>query len=108
VRLGDQNLRKTDDGADPVDYNIKRFIKHENYKKSLKENDIALIELVTSVNFTKFIRPACLKQDDIGIEKVIAVIRKNCRIFLSFLEILVLCRLAGDKVEHLKIKLMNL
>lgn len=60
VRLGDQNLLKTDDGAQPVEYKVMRVIKHEDYVHNLKKNDIALIELDKTVIFTEFIRPACL------------------------------------------------
>jgi Trypsin len=62
--LGDQNLLTTDDGAKPVEYKVKRFIKHENYDRHSKKNDIALIELEKDVTFGKFIRPACLQQND--------------------------------------------
>jgi hypothetical protein len=73
VRLGDQNLASSNDGAEPVDYNINRFISHERYDAKTKENDIALIELKSSVTFTEFIRPACLRQSDSFPRKIIAV-----------------------------------
>jgi hypothetical protein len=73
VRLGDQNLASSNDGAEPVDYSINRFISHERYDAKTKENDIALIELKSSVTFTEFIRPACLRQSDISPKIVIAV-----------------------------------
>lgn len=66
VRLGDQNLKQSDDedGGKAVNYNIKRFIPHENYNIFTKRNDIALIELERNVRFDKdFIRPACLQQE---------------------------------------------
>ena len=62
VRLGDQNLLTTDDGAQPVDYLVKSFRWHPDYNQYKKFNDIALIELKTVVIFTEFIRPACLHQ----------------------------------------------
>ncbi|XP_052889342.1 serine protease snake-like [Anopheles moucheti] len=61
VRLGDQNLVREDDGAEPEDYDIKRFIVHPDFKWSAgKYNDLALIETNERVVFTNFIRPACL------------------------------------------------
>lgn len=72
VRLGDQNLFDAYDGAEPVDYQIKNFVKHEKYDSSEKLNDIALVELEKSVKFTAFIRPACLI-DSNYVGKVIAV-----------------------------------
>lgn len=62
IRLGDQNLDTVDDGAAPADYKIKKFIKHENYNRNKRTNDIALVKLEKSVRFTAFIRPACLAQ----------------------------------------------
>lgn len=75
VRLGDQNLATTNDGARPIEVNVKQFIKHPMYnKKRDKENDIALIELVKEVIFDKsFIRPACLQQNEDHHEKLLAV-----------------------------------
>jgi hypothetical protein len=66
-------MNSINDGASPVDYKIKRFIRHENYNRTSKENDIALIELEKSVTFTEDIRPACLQQNTGNIKKVIAV-----------------------------------
>lgn len=73
VRLGDQNLALSNDGAQPVEYDIKTFIKHANFKRDSKENDIALIELRKDVEFTKFIRPACLQQDNNFANPLVAV-----------------------------------
>lgn len=61
VRLGDQNLVRTDDGAKPRDVDIERFIRHESFvRKQGLYNDIALIKMREEVRFTNFIRPACL------------------------------------------------
>lgn len=75
IRLGDHNLEAGDDGAEPVEYEIKRVIKHENYDKNFRDNDIALIELKTDVNFTMFIRPACLQLNNRFNRTVVAVRR---------------------------------
>lgn len=74
VRLGDQNLELNNDEAQPAEYDIKRFIKHADYKRDSKQNDIALIELTKDVTFTNFIRPACLQQDNEFESLLVAVI----------------------------------
>ena len=60
-QLGEQNLESSDDGAEPKEYNIQTIMKHENYNRIKKLNDIALLELEENVKFTKFIHPACLQ-----------------------------------------------
>lgn len=78
VRLGDQNLARSDDGAKPVDYPVKSFIKHEHYNARTRENDIALIELNRTVIFDKtFIRPACLQQTEKISQTVVAVSKRR-------------------------------
>lgn len=73
VRLGDQNLATNDDGAQPVEYKIETFIKHQQYHHRNKENDIALIKLDKVVIFNSFIRPACLYSEAEFSGTVIAV-----------------------------------
>lgn len=74
VRLGDQNLRTTTDGANEIDIQVLRFIKYENYTFKFSYNDIALIELAQTVTFSKYIRPACLYQEtQINKRTVVAV-----------------------------------
>lgn len=76
--MGDQNLAKIDDGAKPVDYRVKRVIKHEHYNARTKENDIALIELNKNVIFDKtHIRPACLQQTNNFNRTVVAVSKQK-------------------------------
>ena len=67
----------TDDGAEPEDYEIKRFIKHPQYRIIPNRNDIALIELRKNVKFTDFIRPACLIQDDNDREYSVIAVSAN-------------------------------
>jgi len=62
VRVGDKNLERDDDGANPQQFDIKAFIKHPNYSSRSKHNDIALIELATRAIFTRDVHPACLFQ----------------------------------------------
>ncbi len=63
VRLGDQNLKSDNDGAEPQELRVKRFMKHERYSAKSKYYDIGLIEMDGEARFTKFVRPACLWQD---------------------------------------------
>uniref|UniRef100_A0A6E8VIR3 Peptidase S1 domain-containing protein n=2 Tax=gambiae species complex TaxID=44542 RepID=A0A6E8VIR3_ANOCL len=66
VRLGEQSLVREDDGAEPENYDILRFIVHPDLKRSVgKYNDIALIQLTERVIFTNFIRPACLYPSEV-------------------------------------------
>ena len=82
VRLGDQNLIRTDDNDMGIDYKVKRIIVHPKYNRDTKLNDIALLELEKEVVFDKvFIRPACLQQNLNFSSVVIAVIRTLTFVF---------------------------
>lgn len=72
IRLGDQNLVQTDDGAQPKDFGIESIVKHDKYRHSSKYYDIALMKLNQDVKISKFIRPACLWQQD-SIPKVTVI-----------------------------------
>ncbi len=63
VRLGDQNLKSEDDGAEPQEFRVKRYMRHESYSAKANYDDIGLIELDGEARFTKFVRPACLWQE---------------------------------------------
>ncbi|XP_015669828.1 serine protease 27 [Protobothrops mucrosquamatus] len=58
VLLGSYNLSYP--GPESVLVNVKQIIIHSNYTGLAKGNDIALMELESSVNFTQRIQPACL------------------------------------------------
>jgi secreted trypsin-like serine protease len=45
VRVGDKNLQRTDDGANPQEFNVSRVIVHPEYIKRIKYHDVALIQL---------------------------------------------------------------
>jgi secreted trypsin-like serine protease len=73
ARLGDQNIRSTNDGLNEVDVPIVAFTKHELYTKASKQHDIAVAKLQYRVSFSKTIRPACLWQrNEVPIQKVSA------------------------------------
>ncbi|KAI5745465.1 hypothetical protein M8J76_011315 [Diaphorina citri] len=66
VRLGEHDLSRSNEGASPVDYSVLRVIVHPDYNATLSNyNDIALLQLRTRVNFTQYIRPACLHHRDV-------------------------------------------
>lgn len=64
VRLGEQNLRRLDDGASPEDYPVERIVRHPQFKQPAKYYDIAVIRLGRRVRITNHIRPACLWQSN--------------------------------------------
>ncbi|XP_025837407.1 serine protease snake-like [Agrilus planipennis] len=73
VRLGDLDLNRVDDGSEHREYSVADIIVHENYRPPVKYNDIALLKLNREVEFSKFIRPACLwTKFSTGQDKVIA------------------------------------
>lgn len=71
IRLGEWNLL-TDPDCDehdycnepPLDVGIEEMINHEDYDKVTILNDIALVKLNQSVNFTETISPVCLPLSD--------------------------------------------
>lgn len=66
VRLGEHNTETRIDqqgeftNDPPVDIRSEQLIIHKNFTTNRLENDIALLRLVQSVNFTDFIKPICL------------------------------------------------
>lgn len=63
ARLGDLNIDSTDDDAMPKDYRIIQHVLHPDYKPTERYNDIALLLLESNVEFSKYVRPACLNTD---------------------------------------------
>ncbi|XP_017786673.1 PREDICTED: serine protease snake-like, partial [Nicrophorus vespilloides] len=66
VRLGDLNLTSNDDQALPQDFTVLRTHKHPMYKHPSKYHDIALLELDGEANMTDYVKPACLKVDNLS------------------------------------------
>ncbi|XP_067000881.2 venom protease [Anabrus simplex] len=64
VRLGELNLNRQDDDARLQDFPVSSTQTHPDYKPPAKYNDIGLIRLNRSVQFSDFIRPACLYPED--------------------------------------------
>lgn len=63
ARVGDLSLKSLNHGLTASDIQVEDFIRHEQYNRFLKENDIALAKLSKPISFSKFIRPACLWQE---------------------------------------------
>ncbi|XP_022055650.1 trypsin-2-like [Acanthochromis polyacanthus] len=57
--------RDTQQSLNPneVSRTLSRVIRHENYSSTTNDNDIALLQLSSSVEFNNFIRPCCLAAD---------------------------------------------
>lgn len=65
--LGELDRARSDDNAQPIQFNISEMIKHPNFTSRHKYNDIALIKLDGFVEFNEYVRPACLPElDSIG------------------------------------------
>jgi hypothetical protein len=60
ARLGEHNLESDFDGATPLDYVIARTLIHPNYSRTKYHNDIAILTLQNSVQFSDKISPICL------------------------------------------------
>lgn len=74
VRLGEQNLVRQDDSAEPQEYQIASVTAHPSYRSFSNYYDIALIRLNRPVTFSRFVRPACLWQtSSINSTKAVAI-----------------------------------
>lgn len=73
LRLGDLNVAVTSDDASPEDFSVKEIIRNPEYKPPSRYNDIALLKMDRPVEFSVYIRPACLHTTEaIPREKYIA------------------------------------
>ncbi|XP_045538142.1 serine protease snake [Papilio machaon] len=75
VRFGTVNIFGVDkNGVPPQDVRISRFIVHDKYHAPKRYYDIALIELIKNVEFTRNIHPACLwtKENEISGKGIVA------------------------------------
>lgn len=64
VRLGDHNLVRSDDGAQPIDVRVTDVVRHADFEPRTFKNDIAVLTLERDVPFNRFIRPVCLPFGD--------------------------------------------
>ncbi|CAH0562168.1 unnamed protein product [Brassicogethes aeneus] len=61
ARLGYTNLKNPNPNIHHAEIKILRTIEHQKYDPKFNYNDIALLELETPIEFSKYIRPACLQ-----------------------------------------------
>lgn len=60
VRLGDLNLRTTNDKTRTQDFSVAKIFRHPEYTSPAHYNDIGLLQLDRGVKFDGYVRPACL------------------------------------------------
>ncbi|XP_071055536.1 venom protease-like [Onthophagus taurus] len=60
VRLGDLDIRSNDDDAFPVEYEVAETYEYPEYRPDSKYHDIGLIRLKKNVEFSTYIKPACI------------------------------------------------
>lgn len=70
IRLGVFDRYGLEDAVQ--EFTAANVIKHPGYVGSIFANDIALVRLNGKVNFTPFVRPACLDDQDVAPQKLIA------------------------------------
>lgn len=58
IHLGKSTLSAVDDNT--KEFRVARAILHQSYQKKIYANDIGLLKLEGSVQFTKYIQPICL------------------------------------------------
>nr|XP_004556509.1 trypsin I-P1 [Maylandia zebra] len=61
VHLGYESLQSTNTNG--VSRSVSRIIKHSQYNSNSNDNDIALLRLSSTVDFTDYIRPVCLAEE---------------------------------------------
>lgn len=52
-----------DEGSEAI-HEVETIIVHNNYRPDTFHNDIALIKLATPINYSKFILPACIPEQE--------------------------------------------
>jgi len=85
VLLGSVNLKEP--GPFAQKYYVKNWIQHPEYSTRTVYNDIALIELDRTVEFSEYIQPACLNRksdiSEFGLEVTGWGATSNSRKFMS-------------------------
>lgn len=70
MRLGEHEIDNDSDGANPEEFTIERIKIHEDYNSRTYDNDIAIITLNGTVEFSSHISPVCLPSLEVGGEAV--------------------------------------
>lgn len=60
MRLGELDIARDTDIADPQDFRVRNAVPHPDYDSRTMKHDIAIIELNKEVELTNFVKPACL------------------------------------------------
>lgn len=60
--LGDHHLYRESDGVEPAEYTVTRIKSHPRFSRYGFYNDISLLELDRTVEFTESIQPVCLPE----------------------------------------------
>ncbi|XP_013166107.1 PREDICTED: serine protease snake-like isoform X1 [Papilio xuthus] len=106
VRFGSVNLLGVDkNGISPEDVRISRVIVHDKYHAPKTYYDIALIELINHVSFTRSIHPACLwtKDNELSGKGIVAgwgVVDTASRRTSSILQVAVMDMVPSEKCNN--------
>ncbi|GJQ88410.1 CLIPC1, partial [Trypoxylus dichotomus] len=66
VRLGDLNFTSSEDDQYAQQINVKKLYVHPDYVYPEHYNDVALLELEKPAKLSVYVKPACLKTDDVS------------------------------------------
>ncbi|XP_055594650.1 serine protease 41-like [Uranotaenia lowii] len=58
IKIGETNLKNP--GKETQEHNVSEIIEHPRYDHGSGKNDLAILKLRTSINFTPYIQPICL------------------------------------------------
>lgn len=73
VRLGEYDFTTTND-TEFIDYRISDIIMHPNYSSATQRNDIALVKLKKPTEYTAFIQPICLPEENVQVHGRVAIV----------------------------------
>ena len=71
VRCGDDDLTSTDDDYGLQIRDVLNYTYHEDYRTNEYYYDVAILFLSEPLEFSKFVRPICLVDEEDGVDKLI-------------------------------------
>ncbi|XP_077562542.1 brain-specific serine protease 4-like isoform X2 [Haemaphysalis longicornis] len=75
VRLGEYNIRRTEEDREAQDIRLVRYVIHPRYSLPKRyNNDIALLELAQDVKFNRYVIPICLPDGPLKLEEKSATV----------------------------------